>query len=115
MRQISAWLAIVAAMLGAAQLILGRGDTFALTAAVYTVALFASGIAVLRGAPMIYLATSWGIYIGTTLTAYLDVEATFSHESGPVAIFGLIALSALIVLEVLGLASAIVAYRRKPG
>jgi hypothetical protein len=113
MRQFSAILAILAALIGAAQLLLGRGDTFALTTAIYTIALLVSAILALRGAPLIYLAASWGIYLGTTSAAYLDVEVTFLGKSDPVAVFGGLALVVLIIVEFVGLISSILAYRKE--
>jgi hypothetical protein len=113
MRRASALLGIAAAIVGMIQLLLGRGDIFAATIVIYSAALIVSAVAALRGSAIIYLATSWGIYLGTTLAAYMEVDYTFLKQGGPVAAFGGAILSMLIILEVLGLGLAILAFRKE--
>jgi prolipoprotein diacylglyceryltransferase len=113
MRRLSAVFGIVAALIGTTQLLMGRGNIFALTTAAYTVALLWSSISALRGGRLIYLATSWGVYLGMTLAAYFDVENSFLGQQGPIAQFGAIVVALLIITELIGLGLALLAYQKE--
>ena len=98
MRPTAAGLAILVATFGFLQLLPGRGDFFALSVLLYSVALVVSAIAAFRGGPLIYLATSWGLYLGLNLAAYADVVYASSQKSDPISIFISIVLGALPLL-----------------
>ena len=113
MRSASALLAILVSIFGMAQLLVGRGDFFAITTLLYTVALIASATNVLRGGRLIYLATSWGLYLGMTLAAYADVVYASTQSRDPISIFIGSALTLLPIIATIGLLLTLFAQRKE--
>lgn len=103
MRRFSSILAIITALSGALGFVGGFSQEAALTSGIFALALLIAGIGALRGGALIYLATAWGVYLGTNLAAYVEVLA--SNTSA----FASALLTALLSLGLVGLLTALTA------
>lgn len=109
MRRAPAILAIIISLTGIMGFIGGVDLEGVITSGVFGVALLASGIATLLGWDLIYLATSWGIYIGMNLAAYVDVIAAMRNQQSPMAVF----LTALLIVGIVGLLLTLIARQKE--
>jgi hypothetical protein len=113
MRRASAILAILVALTGLMGFVSSIDIEGVATSGVFGVALAVSGVAALLGRDLIYLAASWGLYLGMNLAADVDVIDTFRHESSAAARSGSIFLTALLVIGVIGLLLTLAARHRE--
>lgn len=113
MRRTSAILAIVFALLGIFQLSINRGDFFGITTAICIIVLLGSALSALRGAALIYLASAWSFYLGLNLAAYMDVAGHSFQKDDAGAHFVTVVALLLLFGSVVGLATALTAYRRE--
>jgi hypothetical protein len=113
LRKISAILAILMALSGALGFAAGFDWAAVLTSGVFAVALFAAGVAALRGGDLIYLAAAWALYIGMNLAAYVDVIYAFSQKPSSLTAFGNVLLTMLLAIGVLGLSTSFMAHHKE--
>src|ERR1043166_421693 len=115
MRRISAILAIVVALSGGLGFVSGFDWGVLLSSGIFAFALAVSGIATLLGHDLIYLATSWGFYLGMNLAAYVDVIAAFQQHPSSMTRPASIFLTLLLIVGVIGLVMALIARHRDVG
>lgn len=113
MRRISAILAIIVALSGALGFVSGFDWAAVLSAGIFVFALAMGGIATLLGHDLIYLAASWGFYLGMNLAAYVDVIAAFQQHPSSITRPASIFLTLLLIVGVIGLVMALIARHRE--
>ena len=110
MRKISAFLAILIALSGALGFVAGPSLEAIITSGVFAVALVAAAVIALRGGDLIYLAASWGLYLGMNLVAYVEVvDSLRDFARGAARLF----LSILLAAGVAGLSLTLIARRQE--
>jgi hypothetical protein len=113
MRKISAFLAILVALIGALGFVAGFDWAAVLTSGIFAVALLMAGVIALRGGDLIFLAAAWSLFIGMNLAAYVDVIYAFRQKPSSVGAFGNTLLTMLLVVGVLGLSASFIAHHKE--
>jgi hypothetical protein len=111
MRRIAAFMAILTALSGAFAFVGGTDWVALITGGVFAVALAAGGIAALFGGDLIYLASSWGLFVGMNLAAYVDVIGMLNKNAAQLNFVAEVGLSGLLVLGLIGLLLTLLAHR----
>jgi hypothetical protein len=111
MRRIAAFMAILTALSGAFAFVGGMDWVALITGGAFAIALAAGGIAALFGGDLIYLASSWGLFVGMNLAAYVDVMEMLSKNAAQRNFVAEVGLSGLLILGLIGLLLTLLAHR----